>query len=62
MPWYYLTTKQQIGYAHILNRLQNGTTLQIGPFAALNFEKFTNVSFKYLNFILSTQKTIYLFR
>lgn len=38
-----MSKQNQLGYAHMLNRLQNGAILQIGPFAELNFETFSNV-------------------
>lgn len=45
IPWYKLPKDQQLNIAHVLNRLQNGCTLTIGPFSELNFETSTNVSF-----------------
>lgn len=48
MPWYLMSRDKQLSYAHLLNRLQNGTLLQIGPFATLNFETFSDVSIDFL--------------
>lgn len=42
MPWYLMSCKNQLSYVHILNRVQNGAILQIGPFAELNNETFSN--------------------
>lgn len=43
MPWYLLSCKQQLSYAHMLNRLQHGAVLQMGPFGVLNFETLSAV-------------------
>lgn len=43
MPWYLLPLKHQKTLATAMNRVQNGTTLTIGPFDELNFETATNV-------------------
>lgn len=43
MAWYKMSKRNQLSYAHLLNRLQNGTKLRMGPFAELNFETFTDV-------------------
>lgn len=45
MPWYLLPRRKQHTYGHLLNRLQNGAKLKIGPFAQLGFETFSNVIF-----------------
>ncbi|XP_031627340.1 uncharacterized protein LOC116343436 isoform X2 [Contarinia nasturtii] len=42
MPWYLMSPQKQRSYAHVLNRLQNGTILQMGPFGVLNFETFSD--------------------
>ena len=44
LPWYLMTLEQQLDYANMLNRLQNGAILQMGPFAALNLETLSLVS------------------
>lgn len=44
MPWYLMPRQKQLAYAHVLNRIQNGTVLKIGPFALLNFETFSDVT------------------
>lgn len=43
MPWYLMSKQNQLDYAHMLNRLQNGAILRMGPFAELNFETFSKV-------------------
>lgn len=43
MPWYLMSKKSQLAYAHILNRLQSGIVLQMGPFGELNYETLSNV-------------------
>lgn len=50
MPWYLMCRDKQLSYAHLLNRLQNGTLLKMGPFAVLNFETFSDVSFDFVHF------------
>ncbi|XP_031639326.1 uncharacterized protein LOC116351370 [Contarinia nasturtii] len=42
MPWHLMSKENQLRYAHMLNRLQNGAVLRIGPFAELNFETFSD--------------------
>lgn len=44
MPWYLMSYQNQLAFAHMLNRLQNGSILRIGPFAELNFETFQKVN------------------
>lgn len=46
MPWYLMSKENQLSYAHMLNRLQNGAVLRIGPFAELNFETFSKMTNK----------------
>lgn len=43
MPWYLLSKKSQLAYAHLLNRLQNGIVFRMGPFGELNFETLSKV-------------------
>lgn len=43
LPWYLMTKKQQMSYAHSLNRLQNGAVFHMGPFAVLNFVVLSDV-------------------
>lgn len=43
MPWYLMSIKSQLDYAHLLNRLQNASVLQMGPFGVLNFENLSKV-------------------
>lgn len=43
MPWYLLSQKNQKAYGFILQRLQDGAVLRIGPFAELNFATLTDV-------------------
>lgn len=43
MPWYLMSIENQLAYAHLLNRLQNGVIIRMGPFAELNYEAFSNV-------------------
>lgn len=43
MPWFLMSRENQLAYAHLLNRLQNGAVLHMGPFDVLNFETFSNV-------------------
>lgn len=42
--WYMLSVRQQKDLAIMLQRLQNGCTLSIGPFQELNFEVATKAS------------------
>lgn len=56
-----MSTENQLSYAHILNRLQNGAILRIGPFAELNFETFSNVIY-FFDFKISTFKQKFYFR
>lgn len=61
MPWYLLTRQQQLSYAHLLNRLQNGSTLRMGPFAVLNRETLSIVMLicqNILHFILLKKKIV----
>lgn len=44
MPWYMMSKKSQLAYAHLLYRLQNGAVFRMGPFDPLNFESLSNVS------------------
>lgn len=44
MPWYLMSRKNQLTYAHVLYRLQNGYTLRMGPFGATNFKMLTEVN------------------
>lgn len=44
MPWYLMSRKNQLVYAHLLNRLQHATIVKMGPFDPLNRETFANVS------------------
>lgn len=39
-----MTTKQQKDFNHMLFRMQNGTSLTIGPLGELNYEMATDVS------------------
>lgn len=43
LPWYLMTRQQQLSYGHLLNGLQNGSVLRMGPFAVLNFEILSDV-------------------
>lgn len=43
MSWYLMSRENQLNYAHLLNRLQNGAVLQMGPFDVLSFETLSNV-------------------
>lgn len=43
LPWYLLSMKSQKNIARILNRVQHGAVLTMGPFSALNYETATNV-------------------
>nr|AOT85630.1 odorant receptor 113 [Mayetiola destructor] len=38
LKWYLLPVKRQRDVCHVMNRLQNGAVLTIGPFETLNFE------------------------
>lgn len=49
MPWYMMSIKSQLAYAHLLNRLQNGVVLRMGPFAELSFETLSDVSRNIMN-------------
>lgn len=44
VPWYLLPPMYQRMLQSILNRIQNGARLTIGPFAELNMETATDVS------------------
>lgn len=44
MPWYLMSNRSQLAYAHILNRLENGVVLRMGPFGELNLEALSKVS------------------
>lgn len=35
MSWCSMPREQQIAYAHLLNRLQNGAVLRMGPFLSI---------------------------
>lgn len=39
--YYRLPAKQQAVYCHLLNRVQNGDAIKMGPFAELNCKFFT---------------------
>lgn len=43
MPWYSMPKLYQKDIAHMMNRLQNGAVLTMGPFADLNYETASNV-------------------
>lgn len=58
MPWYMMSKKSQLGYVHLLNRLQNGAVFRMGPFAELNFETLSNVI---THFKLSIQPSALIF-
>lgn len=46
MPWYLMSKQNQLTYAHLLNRLQNGAVFHVGPFAELNLVTFSKVDEK----------------
>lgn len=52
MPWYLMSKKNQLSYAHMLNRLQNGAKLRIGPLGKLDFDKFSDVTIVAILFCL----------
>lgn len=52
MPWYKMSIKNKLAYAHILNRLQHGTVVKMGPFEQLNLDTFTKV--KNINQLMNT--------
>lgn len=43
MPWYLMSKGNQLAYAHLLNRLQNGADIRMGPFAELNYQTLSDV-------------------
>lgn len=43
VPWFLMSKKNQIIYAHLLKGLQNSPVIRIGPFDKLNLDTFANV-------------------
>lgn len=43
IPWYRMSKRNKRIFVQILNHLQNGVNLRMGPFNELNFETFLNV-------------------
>lgn len=43
IPWYMMSTEKQLIYLQLLNQMNHGATLQMGPFGKLNFETFNQV-------------------
>lgn len=58
MPWYLLSKKSQLAYAHLLNRLQNGIVFRMGPFGELNFETLSKVLWTWCYCLLSNVRII----
>lgn len=47
MNWYTFSTSSQKDVAYMMNRLQNGAVLTMGPLAEINYETAADVRFSF---------------
>lgn len=47
-PWHLMIPKHQKMIAHMMNRLQNGAEIRMGPLDQLNYDIFARVRFKHV--------------